>query len=71
MSQHYTRNTVSAAAWCNKCGKETEHTVSDRRLGYCVPCYNKPIPAAAPKPAPEAGLFDDFDVQITLVRGDQ
>lgn len=59
MSQHYTRSTVSTAAWCNKCGKETQHIVSDRRLGYCIPCYQRPRPAAPARLVPERGLFDE------------
>jgi hypothetical protein len=63
MTQHYTRNTVSASAWCNKCGKQTQHTVSDRRLGYCIPCYERPLPKQEPKAAPERGLFDEMEGQ--------
>ena len=48
MSQHYPRNTVSVAAWCKKCQGMTQHTVSDRRLGYCIPCMEKPLPVAKP-----------------------
>ena len=59
MSQHYPRNTVSVAAWCKKCQGMTQHTVSDRRLGYCIPCMERPLPAAAAKPVPEPGLFDE------------
>jgi hypothetical protein len=38
MSQHFTRRTVSAAAYCNKCGKQTQHRIDDRRLGPCLEC---------------------------------
>jgi len=38
MGEHYTRNTVSAEAWCPKCGKRTQHRVDDRRLGPCLEC---------------------------------
>jgi hypothetical protein len=41
MGQHYTKNTVSTAAWCAKCGKETSHRVDDRRLGPCLVCIAK------------------------------
>ena len=57
MSQHYTRGTVEASAYCNKCGKMTMHTVSDRRLGYCIPCYQKPLPEAKPKEEPPKQLM--------------
>ena len=56
--QHYTRNTVSVAAWCPKCKKETQHRVDDRRRGPCLECLERPVPVAAPKPKPERGLFD-------------
>ena len=65
MSQHYTRNTVSAAAWCTKCGKETQHRIDDRRVGPCLVCLEKPYSsrdpiAARPRTAaPERGLFDE------------
>jgi hypothetical protein len=59
MTQHYTRDTVSVAAWCKACGGMTMHTVSDRRLGYCIPCYEKPLPATPAPPPPEPGLFDE------------
>jgi hypothetical protein len=38
VAQHYTRNTVSAQAWCPKCGKQTMHRVDDRRIGPCLDC---------------------------------
>lgn len=42
MTQHYTRSTVSADAYCKKCGKRTQHRVdSDQmqgRLGPCLEC---------------------------------
>jgi hypothetical protein len=41
MTQHYTLNTVEASEWCNKCGKNTPHRVADRRLQYCIPCWEK------------------------------
>jgi hypothetical protein len=41
MSQHYTTNTVQADAWCNKCNKLTPHRVADRRLQYCIPCFDR------------------------------
>ncbi len=38
MAQHFTRNTVSAQAYCPKCGKQTMHRVDDRRIGPCLEC---------------------------------
>jgi hypothetical protein len=45
MSEHYTKNTVSATAWCAKCGKPTEHRVDSGRLGPCLPCLRAPLPS--------------------------
>lgn len=41
MSEHYTRNTVSAEAWCAKCQKRTQHRVDDRRIGPCLDCLGR------------------------------
>lgn len=59
MAQHYTRTTVSAAAWCKKCGKETQHRIDGVKLGPCMVCLDKL--ENAPKREPEArqiGLFE-------------
>ncbi len=34
--KHETRNTVAILAWCDTCGKNTLHRVSDRRRGTCM-----------------------------------
>ena len=34
--QHYTKNTVSVAQWCNFCRRQTQHTVSGGRVGLCT-----------------------------------
>ena len=56
MSQHYTRNTVSASAWCPKCGKPTQHRIDDRRVGPCLDCLNRPRESV--RPNPQWGLFN-------------
>lgn len=38
MPEHYTRNTISAEAWCAKCQKRTQHRIDDRRIGPCLDC---------------------------------
>jgi Zn finger protein HypA/HybF involved in hydrogenase expression len=38
MTEHFTRNTVSASFWCGKCEKYTQHRVDDRRKGPCLEC---------------------------------
>jgi len=60
MSEHYTRHTVFAAAYCTKCGKQTQHRVDDRRQGPCLECIERlqKERAAPPKPGPaQLGLF--------------
>jgi hypothetical protein len=36
MTEHYTRNTLTATAWCLKCKRSTEHRVDGGRLGPCL-----------------------------------
>ena len=70
MTQHYTRDTVSAAAWCRKCKKETQHRVDDRRRGPCLECLEKLTAQCradrVQAPVPEPGLFDE---QMARLRG--
>jgi hypothetical protein len=57
--QHYTKNTVQAAIWCNSCGKITPWRIADGRRQYCIPCYEtKPRDAKTPTLAAEqSNLF--------------
>lgn len=41
MTQHFTRSTVSAAFYCSKCKKVTQHRIDDRRKGPCLECIAK------------------------------
>ena len=41
MPEHFTLNTVSAAFFCNKCGKMTQHRIDHRRKGPCPKCIAK------------------------------
>lgn len=41
MGEHFTRNTVSVAAYCKKCGRQTQHRVDDRIKGPCMECMSK------------------------------
>jgi hypothetical protein len=41
MTEHYTRNTISATFYCGKCGKRTQHRIDDRRKGPCLECIAK------------------------------
>lgn len=54
MSEHYTRATVSASAWCSKCQRYTQHRVDDKRKGPCLDCIAKLDAQHAAKPKPEA-----------------
>jgi hypothetical protein len=45
MTEHYTRNTESATAWCNRCGRFTQHKVSDGRLAHCIDLEHPAPPA--------------------------
>jgi hypothetical protein len=39
--QHQTLSTVSTALWCNKCRKETQHSVSGKKIGHCLNCSSR------------------------------
>jgi hypothetical protein len=41
MGHHFTRNTITATAYCKKCRKNTNHRVTDRRLDACLECIAK------------------------------
>jgi ribosomal protein L44E len=41
MTQHFTRNTVSADFYCSKCGKFTQHRIDRGRKGPCLDCIAK------------------------------
>jgi len=38
MAQHYTKNTLEATKWCNRCSRKTRHAVSGNRIGHCLEC---------------------------------
>jgi hypothetical protein len=60
MTQHFTRNTVSAEFYCGKCGKFTQHEIWDRRKGACIPCkerLEKLHNVPKPEPDKQMGLF--------------
>ena len=38
MPEHFTRATVSAAFYCPKCLRVTQHRIDDRRKGPCLDC---------------------------------
>ena len=59
MAEHYTKNTVSASAFCPKCRRETQHRIDCGRRGPCMVCLErKPVQAEAQPTATQLGLFD-------------
>jgi ribosomal protein L44E len=60
MGQHYTLATVEVSAWCNKCAKHTPHRVADKRLQFCIPCWENLRQTKQPaiqEQAKQASLF--------------
>lgn len=41
MTQHFTRNTISAAFHCPKCGRVTQHRIDGGRKGPCLGCIDR------------------------------
>jgi len=41
MPEHFTKTTVGASFWCNKCAKATFHRVDNGRRGPCHVCMAK------------------------------
>ena len=39
MPHHFTKGTVQASIWCNRCNKETPWRIADGRRQYCLTCY--------------------------------
>ena len=53
MTEHFTRNTVSAEFWCGKCGKKTQHRIDSGRKGPCLGCIARLEKAHAEAPKAE------------------
>lgn len=63
VTEHYTKSTISATAFCRKCRKFTMHRVDLGRLGPCMPCIAETAGELKFEPAPveaqaQGGLFD-------------
>jgi hypothetical protein len=41
MTQHFTKSTVSAAFYCGKCEKFTQHRIDSGRKGPCLECIKR------------------------------
>jgi hypothetical protein len=59
MAYHFTKSTIEASFWCNKCGRETMHRVDSGRRGPCLVCLAHPDPPKKKPPSPEQpSLFE-------------
>lgn len=65
MTEHYTRNTEEATAWCKKCQRFTQHRVDGGRKGPCIDPQHPqpPVKAQIPKfeklPEKQKKLFEE------------
>jgi transcriptional regulator with XRE-family HTH domain len=39
---HFTKDTVQASIWCNRCNKNTQWKILQGKRAYCIPCYERP-----------------------------
>lgn len=63
MPEHYTKNTLEATVWCNKCNRMTQHRVDGGRRGPCLeheaPMYNRKQEKEMKKKTQQSGnLFE-------------
>lgn len=61
MTEHFTRNTVSAPFHCGKCAKVTQHRIDSGRKGPCLDCmarYDAAPKPARPEPVQQRSLFE-------------
>ena len=59
MPHHFTKGTVEAAIWCNKCNRETPWRIVDGKRQYCLTCYNKPPEEKSPTIEATLPLFPE------------
>jgi hypothetical protein len=51
VTEHFTRNTLEATAWCKRCNRNTLHRIDDGRVGPCLdPGHPTPLPRAVIPP---------------------
>jgi hypothetical protein len=41
MKEFFTKSTVEAQCWCNRCGKQTIHRIDNGRKGACLTCMDR------------------------------
>jgi hypothetical protein len=47
--EHFTKNTVEAACWCQVCRQQTMHRIDDGIRGPCLVCLEKrTVPSRKP-----------------------
>jgi hypothetical protein len=54
MAKHYTLLTLEDTVFCKTCNGPTRHAVSNKRLGHCIPCFEKRQQKEAERKAQEA-----------------
>lgn len=61
MAEHFTRNTLTATAWCLRCNRNTDHRIDGGRRGPCLDPAHPTPPACGKreKPAEQPTLFDE------------
>lgn len=55
MKQFFTRNTIEAQVWCNKCDRRTQWKIAGGHPQHCLECFGKlEAQHAEKKPEPPA-----------------
>lgn len=57
MPHHFTKSTVEASIWCNRCNKPTPWRIADGRRQYCIPCSERPKEATKSAVDQQFSLF--------------
>jgi hypothetical protein len=75
MPHHFQKNTVEASVWCDKCNKNTIHSVWDGRRGSCLVCLEKrekqiPLPGIEAS-ASQPEQLPLIDIVMNNWRGDK
>jgi hypothetical protein len=76
VAEHYTKSTVSATAWCKKCGGFKSHRIDGGRVGPCLTCVASTagelkFEAAPARAAKQVGLFEAPETKAPFVEAAQ